>query len=93
MASMGSKPIDWSQCHLEAVIENLRDPVGVSVELVDEKIGVARNALSIPTGISHHRLTAEELGIRSDRTGDHLRISADGDDPHELCFLLSLIHI
>lgn len=87
VASMGSKPIDWSRCHLEAVIENLGDPVGVSVELVDEKIGVARNALSIPTGISHHRLTAEELGIRSDRTGDHLRISADGDDPHELCFL------
>lgn len=87
VASMGSTPIDWSQCHLEAVIENLGDPVGVSVELVDEKIGIARSSLSIPNGISHHRLAAEELGIRGDRTGDHLRISADGDDPQELGFL------
>ena len=87
VASIGSKPIDWSRCHLEAVIENLGDPVGVSVELVDEKIGIARSSLSIPNGISHHRLTAEELGIRGDRTGDHLRVLADGDDPYELCFL------
>jgi len=87
VALMGSQRADWARCHLELVVENLQSEVGLSVELVDHNVGLSRAALRIPAGISHHHLSAQELGIRCDRTGEYLRIMGDGDSSYELGFL------
>lgn len=87
LATFGSRPVDWSRCHLSTAIKNPGERIGLSVELVDNQIGIARARLSIPAGTSYHRLSARELGLEKPSTGDHLRITPDGDISCDLEFL------
>lgn len=87
LAAFGSRPVDWSRCHLITAIKNPGDRIGLSVELVNNQIGIARARISIPAGTSYHRLSARELGLGNPLAGDHLRITPDGDISCDLEFL------